>query len=227
MPIPACFAWRLTVSTSHCSLLLRGCSMTCTPMPRLAIIFDMASEMNEPPKPITADMTSRACRLRSTPFSASMPSMPKIWNTTLISTRMAALVARNRTIRIMSVTLKVYRHSGGSIGILHLAHEKIGTGGKFSSAELIRRCAILLAALLTALGGDLASTWVAKPEVHAEVQRTSLIHLQKLSCQRRQLRTRCLNPSRVPSDWSRACASGSFMPLGRRDTQASILTRSR
>ena len=47
---------------------------------------------------------------------------------------------------------------------------------------------------------------------------TSLNTLQNHSCQRRQLRTRCLIPSRVPSDWSRACASS---------LQASILTRSR
>ncbi len=33
---------------------------------------------------------------------------------------------------------------------------------------------------VTTKGGDLVSTWIAKPEVHAEVQETSLIHLQNL-----------------------------------------------
>jgi len=47
---------------------------------------------------------------------------------------------------------------------------------------------------------DLASTWVTKPEVHAEDVDTSLIILQYYSCQRRQLRTSSLNPCRVPSD---------------------------
>jgi len=35
--------------------------------------------------------------------------------------------------------------------------------------ELLSFCAILL----LSLGGDLVSTWVTKPEVHAEVQDTS------------------------------------------------------
>ena len=64
--------------------------------------LDMASEIKEPPKPMTADMTSRACRFRSTPFSARMPSIPSTWKTTLISTSTAALVARNSKIRIMT-----------------------------------------------------------------------------------------------------------------------------
>jgi len=38
-----------------------------------------------------------------------------------------------------------------------------------SARELLPFCVILL----LSLGGDLASTWVAKPEVHAEVQDTS------------------------------------------------------
>ena len=44
---------------------------------------------------------------------------------------------------------------------------------------------------------------------------------QLYSCQRRQLRTRCLKPSRVPSDWSRACASRALS-----GAQASYYTRS-
>jgi len=68
----------------------------------------------------------------------------------------------------------------------------------------------------------LDSTTVTKPPVHAEMV-TNLVNpkSQIYSCQRRQLRTRCLIPSRVPSDWSRACASS--VP---RDNQASYFTRS-
>ena len=40
-------------------------------MPRLAIPFDMNSEMIEPLKPMIAEYTNRAFRLRSTPFCAS------------------------------------------------------------------------------------------------------------------------------------------------------------
>ena len=68
----------------------------------------MASEMKEPVKPITADITSSACRLRSTPFFASTPSRPSIWNTTLTTTRTAALVARNSIILIMFAHLAEY-----------------------------------------------------------------------------------------------------------------------
>jgi len=58
------------------------------------------------------------------------------------------------------------------------------------------------------LGGVLDSTTVTKPPVHAEMV-TNLVNpkSQTISCQRRQLRTSCLNPSVVPSDWSRAYAS--------------------
>jgi len=70
----------------------------------LAIHFDIAKEMNEPPKPITADMISNACRLRSTPFCCNNPSMPNRRKTTLMSTSTAALVARKRNIR--SIMLK-------------------------------------------------------------------------------------------------------------------------
>jgi hypothetical protein len=44
-----------------------------------------------------------------------------------------------------------------------------GKFGKYKGRELSGFCAILL----TTNGGDLASTWVAKPEVHAEVQDSS------------------------------------------------------
>ncbi len=78
MPIPASRDCRRTVSTSHCSDWLAGCSMICTPMARLAVHLDMASEIKEPPKPMMADKSSSAFRSRSTPFSCRMPSNPKI-----------------------------------------------------------------------------------------------------------------------------------------------------
>jgi hypothetical protein len=51
------------------------------------------------------------------------------------------------------------------------AWKENGGGSKNNKPQtkLFRICAILLATN----GGDLASTWVAKPEVHAEVQDTS------------------------------------------------------
>jgi len=57
-------------------------------------------------------------------------------------------------------------------------------------------------------GGVLDSTTATKPPVHAEMV-TNLVNpkSQTYSCQRRQLRTSCLNPSKVPFDWSRAYAS--------------------
>jgi len=62
-------------------------------------------------------------------------------------------------------------------------------------------------------GGVLDSTRVTKPPVHAEMV-TNLVNpkSQTYSCQRRQLRTSCLNPSVVPFDWSRAYASRVLNP---------------
>ena len=59
MPMPACEASARTVPTSHSSFAFAGLSMTCTPIARLAIHFDMASEISAPPKPNTAANTSR------------------------------------------------------------------------------------------------------------------------------------------------------------------------
>ena len=66
---------------------------------------------------------------------------------------------------------------------------------------------------LTSQGGVLDSTRVTKPPVHAEMV-TNLVNpkSQTYSCQRRQLRTSCLNPSVVPFDWSRAYASRILNP---------------
>jgi len=60
MPIPESRAMRATVSTSQRSKALPGCSITRTPMKRLAIHLDIAKEMKEPPIPMMAAKTSSA-----------------------------------------------------------------------------------------------------------------------------------------------------------------------
>ena len=61
--------------------------------------------------------------------------------------------------------------------------------------------------IICSSGDDVASTWVAKPEVHAEQVGNSLNLLQNYSCQRRQLRTRRLITGRLLSDWIRVHAT--------------------
>jgi len=80
-----------------------------------------------------------------------------------------------------------------------------------------------MAVILCALGGVLDSTPVTKPVVHAEMV-TNLVNpkSQTYSCQRRQLRTSCLNPSVVPSDWSRAYASRVLILSGSRTFRCHI-----
>ena len=46
MPMPACRAWRCTVSTSQASVASRGWVMTRAPVTRLAIHLDISSEMS-------------------------------------------------------------------------------------------------------------------------------------------------------------------------------------
>jgi|GEM_PF-3405009 len=101
MPMPASRAWRRTVSSNHCSVLLRGCSMTWTRMVFLAIHLEMAREMNEPPKPNTAAKISRAFRFRLVPDSSRIRSTPRRRSTMLSTTMIARLVARNRKIRFI------------------------------------------------------------------------------------------------------------------------------
>ena len=75
MPMPAFSAWRLTVSTSQRSVVLDGTSITCAPVAIFAIHLEISSEMNEPPKPKIAAISSRPWRF--SPVScASMRSMP-------------------------------------------------------------------------------------------------------------------------------------------------------
>jgi hypothetical protein len=67
-------------------------------------------------------------------------------------------------------------------------------------------------------GADLVSTWVTKPEVHAEVQLPRKSNCKTYSCQRRQLRTSSLNTCLSALGLTCACALRS---------PGSTLTRSR
>ena len=102
MPMPARCAWARIVSTSHCSVLLAGCSMTRTPMERLAIHLDRNSEMSAPPNPNRAAKTSRPPR--SLPREVMYWSMPRRRATTESTRTTARLVARNRKIRFIVTT---------------------------------------------------------------------------------------------------------------------------
>ena len=56
---PTVRAWRSTTPSSQRPVASVVCgSMTCTPMARLAMVLDINSEMNEPPKPNRAAKTS-------------------------------------------------------------------------------------------------------------------------------------------------------------------------
>ena len=101
MAIPACSACRFTVVNSHCWVLFCGCSITCAPVMRFADHFDMASEMNEPPIPNTAENISSACKSRSTLFSCSNESTPRILRTILRMISTAILVARKSAMRFI------------------------------------------------------------------------------------------------------------------------------
>jgi len=59
MPMPAWAACFCTVFTSQISASERGCMITCAPVLHLAIHLDMASDMNDPPKPKTAAKISK------------------------------------------------------------------------------------------------------------------------------------------------------------------------
>ena len=83
---------RATVSSSHCSVVLRGVSMTTAPVDRLAIDFDNASDTNEPPKPNRAEKIVSPIKLRW--------STPKIDATTVNSAITAMLVPMRRPIRV-------------------------------------------------------------------------------------------------------------------------------
>ena len=95
MPIPAACACRWTVDSSHCSDSLRGVSITCAPVARLAIHFDASSEMKEPPNPkITANSSNCPLLPNEMPFACSTDRMM------LNSPSTARLVAKNNATRL-------------------------------------------------------------------------------------------------------------------------------
>jgi hypothetical protein len=57
MPMPARSASRRTVCTSEASAWPSVPSIRCAPVDHFATVFDISSEMNAPPKPITAENT--------------------------------------------------------------------------------------------------------------------------------------------------------------------------
>ena len=99
MPIPACSACRRTVSTSHCSVALRGCSITSAPVDALATHFDIKSEMNDPPMPNTKAKPNRTGRL--SPERLMKVFSPSRFTTTPSTSMTARLVSRNNTTRFM------------------------------------------------------------------------------------------------------------------------------
>ena len=66
--MPASVAYLRTVSTNQNSVEFEGASITRTPIDRFTDHFEMASEMNEPPKPITAAKISNDVRSRPLAF---------------------------------------------------------------------------------------------------------------------------------------------------------------
>src|SRR4051812_43971148 len=99
MPTPARSARLLTVLTSQYSVLPSEPSIRRAPVLHFAIVFDIASEMNEPPKPMTAENTSSIWRLR--PSAVRKRSTPSTLTTTDSTSITARLVTRNSTIRFM------------------------------------------------------------------------------------------------------------------------------
>ena len=79
--------------------------MTRAPTERFAIHFDMASEMNEPVKPTTKDMTSKLLML--CPVTAWVVFTPRIDNTNEMTNMTAMLVRMKRKIRFMCVPFVV------------------------------------------------------------------------------------------------------------------------
>ncbi len=103
MPMPAFSACTRTVSTSQRSVAVDGWSMTRTPIIRLAVHLDMASEIREPVKPTTAAKASSDPMSRPTPWASRIRSMPSRRRTTPNTTMMAIFVTRNRKMRFIEV----------------------------------------------------------------------------------------------------------------------------
>jgi len=105
MPMPAASACRRTVSTSQCSWASAGCSMICTPMPCLAIVFERNSEISEPLKPITAEKTNRV-PMSMLPLVITTRSRPSSRKVMLMTTSTARLVATKSRMRFMARLLR-------------------------------------------------------------------------------------------------------------------------
>ena len=81
--------------------------MTRAPVDRFAIHFEIASEMNEPPMPITAEMTSSAVMSIPPPCASSIPSTPRTRSEMFRMNSMARFVATNSRIRFMMFEFSV------------------------------------------------------------------------------------------------------------------------
>jgi hypothetical protein len=100
MAMPAFSACLRTVSTSQNSVEVEGLSMMRAPVDHLAIIFDMASEMKAPPKPMMPAKTSSVPRLR--PFAVRYRFTPSTLAAIDSTSITARLVTRNSTMRFIS-----------------------------------------------------------------------------------------------------------------------------
>src|SRR3989338_8599583 len=134
MPMPAASACLRTVSTSQRSVGSTGFSMTCAPTMRLADHLDIASEISEPAKPITADSTSSALKLMP-PVSSSQRYTPSRGNVILITNSTARLVRMNKKIRFMLLSPSS-KNYGAQFNICRPPLRYLGTLPFFSSAQL-------------------------------------------------------------------------------------------
>jgi hypothetical protein len=79
-----------TISNSHCSNGVCGCSMICTPMERFAIHLEMNSEIIEPPKP-----NSRAMISSPLPWLGLTPRMLRTINSTAMIAKLVATIKQD------------------------------------------------------------------------------------------------------------------------------------
>src|SRR3989338_8730221 len=134
MPMPAESAWRFTVSTSQRSVGSLGFSMTSAPTMRLADHLDIASEISEPAKPITADITSSALKLIP-PVSSTQRSTPSRRRGMLITATTARLVRMNKKIRFILLPPSS-KNYGAQFNTCHPLLHYMGNTPIFSSAQL-------------------------------------------------------------------------------------------
>ncbi len=99
---------------SQSSVEFDGVSITRTPIDFFAIHLEIASEMNEPPKPITAAKISSEPRF--SPFAVRYGSTPRMRMVNDSTSTIARLVARNKTIRFMMFS---FNPQPVRLGLLH------------------------------------------------------------------------------------------------------------